>query len=698
MAGLYRGCQFVNTFRNTNSLLLASLVNHCRQPCLARCVSTTTVSSAKQVSSVNIPELETFEKMGYTFESHQELHQFSLSEPDIFWGTFARSRLRWFEDFGKVSDVNWSEGKSAWFLGGKINVSVNCIDRHKEADPNRVALIWEKDEPGQEQRITYKELYEMTNQIANALKTNGIKKGDRVAIYMPVSPIAVASMMACARIGAIHSVVFAGFSSDALASRVIDAGAETIMTADQAVRGGKLIDLKKTVDDAVKQCPDVKRVFVATRTGNKVPMSKIDIPLEEAMASESTECEPEMMDSEDLLFMLYTSGSTGTPKGLSHSQAGYLLYATLTQQMVFDYQPGDTYACVADIGWITGHTYVVYGPLSNGATTVLFESTPTYPDPGRYWEMVERLKLNQFYGAPTALRLLLKYDNSYVTKYDRSTLRTLGCVGEPLNHEAWEWYNDIVGEKRCSLADTWWQTETGGIMITPRPSSPGAKIHHGPMTPFFGIEPVLMSDTTVEMTKRNESGALCVRRPWPGIARTIYGNHQRYIETYFKPYQGVYFSGDGAHRDELGHYHITGRMDDVINVSGHRLGTAEVEDAMDEHPAVAETAVVGFPHQIKGEGIYAYVILREGVSESDEDIIKDLKILVRKKIAAYAVPDEIQITPGVPKTRSGKIMRRILRKVCADQSDELGDVSTLADPSIVEVIVKNHEKLSKKGA
>ncbi|XP_022094939.1 acetyl-coenzyme A synthetase 2-like, mitochondrial isoform X2 [Acanthaster planci] len=538
----------------------------------------------------------------------------------------------------------------------------------------------------------------MTNQIANALKTQGVKKGDRVAIYMPVSPLAVASMMACARIGAIHSVVFAGFSAEALASRIRDGDAQTIITADQAVRGGKVIELKKTVDSAVSLCPNIKRVFVAKRTGNPVPMSQTDIPLEEAMSRESTECQPEILDSEDLLFMLYTSGSTGAPKGLSHSQAGYLLYASLTHQMVFNYQPSDVYACVADIGWITGHTYVVYGPLSNGATTVLFESTPTYPDPGRYWEMVERLKLNQFYGAPTAIRLLLKFDSSYVTKYDRSTLKTLGCVGEPLNHEAWEWYNDIVGEGRCSLADTWWQTETGGIMITPRPSSPGAEIHHGPMTPFLGIEPVLMSDTdhTVEMTGNSVSGALCVRRPWPGIARTIYGNHQRYIETYFKPYTGVYFSGDGAHRDRRGHYHITGRMDDVINVSGHRIGTAEIEDAMDEHPAVAETAVVGFPHDIKGEGIYAYIILKEGVSESEEDIIKELKQAVRQKIAAYAVPDLIQITPGLPKTRSGKIMRRILRKVCANQSDELGDVSTLADPSIVEVIVKNHVRISQK--
>ncbi|XP_072168945.1 acetyl-coenzyme A synthetase 2-like, mitochondrial [Diadema setosum] len=536
----------------------------------------------------------------------------------------------------------------------------------------------------------------MTNQLANALRRQGVKRGDPVAIYMPVSPIAVAAMQACARIGAVHNVVFAGFSSEALASRIIDAGAETILTTDQAIRGGKIINLKKTVDQAVAMCPKVKRVFVSKRTGNPVPMCERDIPMEEAMAAESTECEPEVLSSEDLLFMLYTSGSTGSPKGLSHSQAGYLLYATLTHKFVFDYQPGDVYACVADIGWITGHSYVVYGPLSNGATTVLFESTPTYPDPGRYWEMVERLRINQIYVAPTAVRLLLKSGDSHVTKYDRSTLRTLGCVGEPLNHEAWEWYNNVVGEGRCSLADTWWQTETGGICITPRPSAPGAEITGGPMRPFFGIDPVLMDEKAQEIKGNEVSGALCIKRPWPGMARTIYGNHERYIDTYLKPYTGYYFSGDGAVRDEKGYYHITGRMDDVINVTGHRLGTAEVEDAMDEHVAVAETAVVGYPHDIKGEGVYAYVTLKDDISESEEQIILELKAIVRKKIAGYAVPDIIQITPGLPKTRSGKIMRRILRKVSADRSDELGDVSTLADPSVVKAIVENHDRLTKR--
>ncbi|XP_071963737.1 acetyl-coenzyme A synthetase 2-like, mitochondrial isoform X2 [Antedon mediterranea] len=537
----------------------------------------------------------------------------------------------------------------------------------------------------------------MTNQMGNMLKRNDVKKGDRVTIYMPVSPHAVAAMLACTRIGAIHSVVFAGFSAEALGSRIRDAGAETVITTDQGVRGGKIIELKRTVDEAVDKCPTVKRVFVSKRTGAEdVPMSSIDISLEEAMSSESTECTPEVMSSEDLLFMLYTSGSTGAPKGLAHTQAGYLLYTSLTHQTIFDYQPGDVYACVADIGWITGHSYVVYGPLANGATTVLFESVPTYPDPGRYWEMVERLKLNQIYVAPTALRLLLKSGNDYVTKYDRSTLRTLGCVGEPLNHEAWEWYHDIVGEGRCSLVDTWWQTETGGICIAPRPSEPGAKIYTGPMRPFFGIEPVLVDEKSKEINGNAVSGALCIRRPWPGMARTIYGNHQRFQEVYFSPYPGYYFSGDGATRDENGFYHITGRVDDVINISGHRLGTAEVEDAMDEHPAVAETAVVGFPHEIKGEGVYAYVILRDDVTQSHTEIVAELKAGVKKQIASYAVPDYIQITPGLPKTRSGKIMRRILRKVCANQSDELGDISTLADPSVVELIVKSHEQVLKE--
>lgn len=651
--------------------------------------------SASHISSCEVPELSQFEKHGYRFSTHQDLYEFSLREPDLFWGTFARSRLNWFQEFDEVSDCDLAKGRISWFINGKLNAAVNCIDRHKDANPDNIALIWEKDEPGQEERITYQKLYELTNQLANALLSQGVKKGDRVAIYMPVSPMTVAAMLACARIGAIHSVVFAGFSADALGSRIRDAGAETIITTDQGIRGGKLIELKKTVNAALDQCPGVKRVFVARRTGNNVPEHKLDIPLEEVMASQSKECPPAIMDANDHLFMLYTSGSTGSPKGLIHAQAGYLLYTTLTHRFVFDYQPGDIFACVADVGWITGHSYVVYGPLSNGATSVLFESVPTYPNPSRYWEMVERLGVNQIYLAPTALRLLLKAGDSFVSKHDRSSLRTLGCVGEPLNHEAWEWYNDVVGEKRCDLVDTWWQTETGGICITPRPSAPGAEIRHGPMRPFFGISPQLLNDKGEEIKGNDVSGSLCIKQAWPGLARTIYGNHDRFITTYLKTPPGYYCTGDGAHRDADGYYHITGRMDDVINVTGHRLGTAEVEDAMDEHDAVAETAVVGFPHDIKGEGVYAFVILKDGITEPDDQIISELKAITRKKIAGYAVPDVVQITAGLPKTRSGKIMRRILRKICAGESDQLGDITTLADPSVVENLIEKHKKLTQ---
>ncbi|XP_077998760.1 acetyl-coenzyme A synthetase 2-like, mitochondrial [Glandiceps talaboti] len=644
--------------------------------------------------STEIPEVKILnEKHGQSIENYKDLHDFSLRDPGLFWETLARNRLRWHRDFDQAMDCQIEKGKFAWFVGGQLNVTVNCVDRHKDRNPDKVALIWEKDEPGMQELITYKQLYEMMNQFANLLKNHNVKRGDRVCLYMPVSPIAVAAMLACARIGAVHSVVFAGFSAEALASRIRDAQAEVVITTDQAVRGAKVIDLKETVDKAVATCPSIKKVFVSKRTGANVPMGNLDIPLEEELSKQSKECEPEIMNSEDMLFMLYTSGSTGKPKGLVHSQAGYLLYAAFTHQTVFDYQEGDVYACVADIGWITGHSYVVYGPLANGATTVLFESVPTYPDPSRYWEMVQRLKVNQIYCAPTAIRLLLKYGDKFVTRYDRSSLRTIGSVGEPLNHEAWQWYYDVVGEKRCTLVDTWWQTETGGILISPRPSEPDGELQLGPMRPLPGIQPALMHDMHHELPGNDVYGALCIRQPWPGIATTIYGDHQRYIDTYFAPYQDMYFTGDGAHRDHKGYYLITGRMDDVINVSGHRLGTAEVEDAMDEHPAVAETAVVGFPHEIKGEGVYAYVTLKEDITEPEEQIVKELKEIVKKQIASYAAPEFIQITPGLPKTRSGKIMRRILRKVAANKPEELGDVSTLADPSVVESIMENHTKI-----
>lgn len=623
----------------------------------------------------------------------EKLYKQSIKDPETFWGRLGATRLDWMKPFDSVMDVDLQKGQHKWFLGGKLNVSVNCVDRHMEADPDRCALIWEKDEPGDVERISYRELYEMVNKMANVFKSHGIKKGDVVCIYMPVSPLAVAAVLACARIGAPHSVVFAGFSSEALASRINDAKAETVITADQVVRGGKVGELKQTVDKAVAASPCVKRVFVASRTGANVPMGKLDIPLEKEMSKQSTECEPEEMDSEDILFLLYTSGSTGQPKGVVHTQAGYLLYAKLTHKYVFDYHPGDIFGCVADIGWITGHTYVVYGPLSNGATTVLFESTPTYPDPGRYWEMVERLRVNQFYGAPTAIRLLLKSSNSYVTKYDRSSLKLLGTVGEPINAEAWYWYHDVVGEKRCAIVDTWWQTETGGILLSPRPAPDDSPLKpEFPTRPFFGVEPVLLDEKGRELTGNDVKGALCIRTSIPSMSRTIYGHHQRFLDTYYNPFKGFYFTGDGALRDKDGDYRITGRMDDVINVSGKRLGTAEIEDAMDYHKSVAETAVVGFPHPVKGEGIYAYATLKDDATISAEDLRKELKAIVREKIGSFAVPEVIQVVSGLPKTRSGKIMRRILRKVAQNKPDELGDVSTLADPSVVEEIVQQHTK------
>uniref|UniRef100_A0A8C3FXC1 Acetyl-coenzyme A synthetase n=1 Tax=Chrysemys picta bellii TaxID=8478 RepID=A0A8C3FXC1_CHRPI len=570
--------------------------------------------------------------------------------------------------------------------------SLNCLDQHVHQAPDRVALIWEKDEPGTEVKITYRELLDMTCRLANTLKKYGVQKGDRVAIYMPVTPLAVAAMLACARIGAIHTVVFAGFSAESLAGRIIDSGCKAVITYNQGVRGGRVVELKKTVDEAVKNCPSVKHVFVAQRTDSTVHMGNRDIPLEEEMAKEAPVCAPESMDSEDMLFMLYTSGSTGKPKGIVHTQAGYLLYAAVTHKHVFDYQQGDVFGCVADIGWITGHSYVVYGPLCNGGTSVLFESTPLYPDPGRYWETVQRLKINQFYGAPTAVRLLLKYGDKWVKKYDRSSLKTLGSVGEPINHEAWQWFYNVVGDSRCTLVDTWWQTETGGICIAPRPSEEGADIIPAmAMRPFFGIIPALMDENGRVIEGNDVSGALCIAQPWPGLARTIYGDHQRFIDTYFKLYPGYYFTGDGAYRSSEGYYQITGRMDDVINISGHRLGTAEIEDAMDEHPAVPETAVIGYPHEIKGEGAFAFIVLKEDTAHT-ERVKEELRSIVASKIAKYAVPDHVLVVKRLPKTRSGKIMRRVLKKIVADQSSDLGDVTTLDDPSIVAEILDAYQK------
>ncbi|NXK23452.1 ACS2L synthetase, partial [Arenaria interpres] len=577
-------------------------------------------------------------------------------------------------------------------------LTVNCLDRHVEKSPDRVALIWERDEPGTAVYVTYRELLDLTCRLANTLKKYGIQKGDKVAIYMSVSPLSVAAMLACARIGAVHTVVFAGFSAESLAGRITDSGCKAVITYNQGVRGGRIIELKTTVDEAVKSCPSIKHVFVAQRTDNKVQMGDRDISLEEEMAKAASVCAPESMDSEDVLFMLYTSGSTGKPKGIVHTQAGYLLYAAVTHKYVFDYQQGDVFGCVADIGWITGHSYVVYGPLCNGATSVLFESTPVYPDPGRYWEVVQRLKINQFYGAPTAIRLLLNYGEEWVKKYDRSSLKTLGSVGEPINHEAWQWFYNVVGEGRCTLVDTWWQTETGGICIAPRPSEEKAEIVPAmAMRPFFGIVPVLMDDNGKVIEGNDVSGALCIAQPWPGMARTIYGDHQRFVDAYFKAYPGYYFTGDGGYRTKEGYYQITGRMDDVINISGHRLGTAEIEDAMADHPEVPETAVIGYPHKIKGEGAFAFVVLKEQTAHTDR-VKEELKTIVASKIAKYAVPDHILVVKRLPKTRSGKIMRRLLRKVVTEEASNMGDVTTLDDPSVVKEILDAYQKYKEESS
>uniref|UniRef100_A0A8C3RK10 Acetyl-coenzyme A synthetase n=1 Tax=Chelydra serpentina TaxID=8475 RepID=A0A8C3RK10_CHESE len=593
---------------------------------------------------------------------HPGLYKVSVEQVDEFWGALGRNRLMWINPFHSVNDCNLQQGRVSWFLGGQLNVAVNCLDRHVHIAPNKVALIWEKDEPGKEVRVTYRELLELTCRLGNTLKRQGVKRGDRVTIYMPPCPLAVASMLACARIGAVHTVVFAGFSSEALADRIRDAQSETVITVNQGLRGGKVIELKQTVDQAVRACPLVKRVLVSMRTEQKVPMSELDVPLEEEMMKEDVCCEPAVMESEDLLFLLYTSGSTGKPKGLVHSQAGYLLYAAITHKYVFDYHDGDVFGCMADIGWITGHSYVVYGPLCNGGTTVLFESTPVYPNPGRYWETVERLRINQFYGAPTAIRLLLRYGDEWVKRYDRSSLKTLGSVGEPINREAWEWYFNVVGEARCPVVDTWWQT--GGICISPRPSSPGDEILPGmAMRPLFGISPALLDDKGNVITENNASGALCISQAWPGMARTIYNDHKRFLETYLMPYPGFFFTGDGAYRTSQGYYQLTGRLDDVINVSGHRLGTAELED-INQHGAVAESAVIGFPHEIKGEGL--------------------------QPLLCSFLP---QVTKRLPKTRSGKIMRRVLKKIVEDKADELGDLTTLDDHEAVEEIIEGHKRL-----
>ncbi len=624
-----------------------------------------------------------------TDAQYLQMYTESISDPDSFWAGQAVKFISWFQQWDKVSEWNFDTVSIKWFLNAKLNVSYNCLDRHLQDRGEQTAILWQGDEPDDIKKITYRELHAQVCRFANALKARGVKKGDCVSIYMPMVPEAAIAMLACTRIGAIHSVVFGGFSPNALKDRILDSDCKVVITADEGVRGGRTVPLKSNTDQALQDCPHVHTVIVFKRTGAAISWKDArDVWYHDAVAAVSQDCQAEQMDAEDPLFILYTSGSTGKPKGVLHSTGGYILYAAITHKYVFDYHDNDIYWCTADVGWVTGHTYLVYGPLCNGATTLMFEGIPTYPDAGRFWEVVDRHKVNIFYTAPTALRALMAQGNEFVTRHSRSSLRILGTVGEPINPEAWEWYYHTVGDGRCPIVDTWWQTETGGILITPLPGATALK--PGSATrPFFGIEPSLV-DEKGKLLEGVAAGSLCLNRSWPGQMRTVYGDHQRFVDTYFRTFPGKYFTGDGARRDESGYYWITGRMDDVIKVSGHRLGTAEIESALVLHEAVAEAAVVGYPHHIKGEGIYAYVTLMADQHYNDA-LKKDLILHVRKELGAIASPDFIQLAPGLPKTRSGKIMRRILRKIAANDVDNLGDISTLADPSVVADLINNRE-------
>ncbi|MEW5056766.1 MAG: acetate--CoA ligase [Cycloclasticus sp.] len=620
-------------------------------------------------------------------EKYQADYQRSIEDSEGFWAEKAKEFLTWSKGWDTTLQYDFPKGEVKWFDGGKLNVSVNCLDRHLEKRGDQPAIIWESDEPSVDKTYTYKELHAEVCRFANGLKSLGVQKGDRVCIYMPMVAEAAIAMLACTRIGAVHSVVFGGFSADALKDRLIDSETKLLIVTDESVRGGKTVPLKANADKAVASAPLVEHMLVIKRSGGDVGWTEgRDVWYHELAATMSADCPAEEMDAEDPLFILYTSGSTGKPKGVVHTTGGYLLHAAMTHKYVFDYHDGDVYWCTADVGWVTGHSYIVYGPLANGAQTLMFEGVPTYPDASRFWRVVEKHKVNIFYTAPTAIRALMAKGEEPVNDCDLSSLRVLGSVGEPINPEAWEWYHRVVGKNRCPIVDTWWQTETGGVMLTPLPGATDLKPGSA-MQPFFGVEPALVDNEGNEVLGNPAEGILIIKKPWPGMFRTLYGDHQRFIDTYFANYPGNYFPGDGARRDEDGHYWITGRVDDVINVSGHRMGTAEVESALVLHEAVAEAAVVGFPHEIKGQGIYAYVTLMDGVETTDE-LMKELVQHVRKEIGPIASPDIIQWAPGLPKTRSGKIMRRILRKIAENLIDELGDTSTLADPSVVDDLVQ----------
>jgi acetyl-CoA synthetase len=617
---------------------------------------------------------------------YRELYQRSVEQPERFWSEQASALLDWFRTWDEVHSGDLRQGRTRWFSGGQLNVAYNCIDRHLAARGDQTAILWEGDDPADSQAITYRQLHEQVCRLANVLKARGVEKGDRVCLYLPMIPEAAYAMLACARIGAVHSVVFGGFSPEALRDRILDSDCRVVITADEGVRGGKRIPLKANVDKALARCPDVHTVVLVERTGAEVARQPgRDLPYAQAVAEAAADCPAEPMDAEDPLFILYTSGSTGKPKGVLHTTGGYLLGATLSFKYLFDYHEGQVFWCTADVGWVTGHSYIVYGPLANGATTLMFEGVPSYPDASRLWQVVDKHQVNIFYTAPTALRALMREGDAPVQRTSRQSLQLLGSVGEPINPEAWEWYHRVVGEGRCPIVDTWWQTETGSILIAPPPGALALKPGSATL-PFFGVQPVLLDEQGQEIEGPG-SGVLAIKASWPSQIRTVYGDHQRLIDTYFSAYPGYYFTGDGARRDEDGYYWITGRVDDVLNVSGHRIGTAEVESVLTEHPDVAEAAVVGCPHEVKGQAVYAFVTTKGGVTPSDE-LKAQLRQQVADQIGSFAKPEFLQWAPALPKTRSGKIMRRILRKIACDELDSLGDTSTLADPSVVDSLIE----------